>query len=101
MTCKEVVDFLMDYLAGELGCEERALFEKHLSLCPPCVEFLRAYRLTISLEKAAARECPETLERVPEALVRAILAARAGIEPQSGSPPAEPAVGKEEGAASP
>ncbi len=43
MTCREVLDFLADYLNGELSDEARAAFELHLLRCPPCVNFLNTY----------------------------------------------------------
>ncbi|MCC6361642.1 MAG: zf-HC2 domain-containing protein, partial [Phycisphaerales bacterium] len=30
MTCKELAEFLMDYLDGELPAETRAVFDRHL-----------------------------------------------------------------------
>jgi anti-sigma factor RsiW len=77
MTCRELVDFLMDYLSGELAPEVLADFEWHLSVCPNCVRYLETYRATIVLERAAFRRPGDTdAPSVPEELVRAILAAR-------------------------
>lgn len=73
MSCREFVEFLMDYLDDGLEPEPRRVFEEHMQLCPPCVSFLETYRETIQLGKFA---CSEQLEAVPEALVQAILAAR-------------------------
>lgn len=77
MTCRHVIDFLMDYLAGEITPEERAIFEKHLSLCPPCVAYLKTYEQTIKLEKCVQSKPDDPVcEEIPEELVKAILAAR-------------------------
>jgi len=76
MTCREIVDFLMAYLDGELPAEQKALFEKHLGCCPPCVDYLESYRLTIRLEREACAGEGKGCEEVPEDLIRAILAAR-------------------------
>ena len=74
MTCRELVDFLIDYAAGELRPSIRAEFERHLSLCPPCVAYVRSYELTLKACKAS-RDHLEPGD-VPEELVQAILSAR-------------------------
>ena len=77
MTCRELVDFLMAYLEDELAPEPRAEFERHLEECPPCVAYLETYREAVRLGKGACAD-PEgpAPAQVPEALLRAILAAR-------------------------
>ena len=77
ITCRELIDFLMDYLDGTLPAGERALFEEHLRVCPPCVDFLNMYRTTIQLERAAGRDGPASpTPEIPEKLRHAILAAQ-------------------------
>ena len=77
MTCRELIDFLMDYLEGELSEAQRQAFEHHLSRCPDCVAYLAAYKDTIQLGKQAfAEQDGDVPEEVPEELVRAILASR-------------------------
>jgi len=77
MTCREVIDVLMEYLSGELSASESAEFERHLADCPDCTEYLRSYEETIKLGKAvfADPEAPVPQD-VPEELVQAILASR-------------------------
>lgn len=77
MTCREVIDFLMEYLSGELSASERVEFEQHLADCPDCTAYLRSYEETIKLGKAvfADPDAPVPPD-VPEELVRAILASR-------------------------
>jgi anti-sigma factor RsiW len=75
MTCRELTDFLADYVAGELPADELAIFERHLEACPNCDEYMRQYRLTIAAGRAACVE-PDAPADIPEALIRAILAAR-------------------------
>jgi anti-sigma factor RsiW len=78
VTCRDFVEFLSEYLSGELAVVERAEFEAHLSECPACVAYLDTYRKTVQLLKAAyAHPDDQVPEEVPEQLVRAILAARA------------------------
>lgn len=75
MTCRELVDFLMEYLDRELPPEQQAAFERHLNRCPPCVEFLQSYQTTRRLE-CQCYQSTEEVEGVPEQLVQAILAAK-------------------------
>ncbi|HJY81492.1 MAG TPA: zf-HC2 domain-containing protein [Candidatus Binatia bacterium] len=77
MTCREFIDFLMEYLSRELPASERAEFELHLAACPDCLAYLRSYEATIKLGKAvfAHPEDPVPAD-VPEELVQAILASR-------------------------
>lgn len=77
MTCKDFIEFLVDYLEGGLPKAQEALFEEHLSLCDSCVAYLSNYRDTMELSKAALCN-PEgpVPEEVPEDLVAAVLSAR-------------------------
>jgi anti-sigma factor RsiW len=79
MTCRELIEFLMDYLDGELGPEERARFDAHLAECPMCVAYLETYQQAVRLGKAVlAPPGEEVPAEVPDDLVRAVLAARGG-----------------------
>jgi anti-sigma factor RsiW len=80
MTCQAFIDFLHEYLAGELPAGERAVFEEHIAHCPDCVTYLRSYEETVKLGKGAMAGEERSPCDVPEELVRAILAAR----PRSG-----------------
>src|SRR5262245_58592603 len=81
MTCREIIDVLIEYLSGELSAGERAEFERHLADCPDCTEYLRSYEETIKLGKGAFADpdAPMPLD-VPEELVQAILVERIGIQ---------------------
>jgi anti-sigma factor RsiW len=72
MTCREVIDFLSQYLEGELTPEQRAAFERHLALCDDCVEYLSNYRQTVELGKAASSQ-PPPANALPPDLVQAVL----------------------------
>jgi anti-sigma factor RsiW len=77
MTCRDFIEFLLQYQAGELPATERGVFDHHLSLCKACRDYLANYRRTIALEKTAFGATDEPIPAaVPEALVQAILAAR-------------------------
>jgi predicted anti-sigma-YlaC factor YlaD len=77
MTCKDFIEFLSDYVSGELPNTQKALFEEHLRVCGSCIAYLSNYRETLSLTKAAFCD-PEgpVPEEVPEDLVTAVLSAR-------------------------
>ena len=76
MTCKDVADFLGDYVAEELAADLRAVFEDHLGRCLNCQRFLAQYRDTISVGREAFTN-PEAdaATEVPEDLIRAIVSA--------------------------
>lgn len=75
MKCQDCVEFLDDYISGELAPEQRRVFEEHTGLCPPCLTYLESYRATrdLGVQCCAA----EPVLELPDALVRAIVAARA------------------------
>jgi anti-sigma factor RsiW len=77
ITCRELLDFLHLYLEDELPADRRHEFDRHLAVCPPCVQYIREYRDTVRLGKAAYAdlEGPPAAD-TPEELVRAILSAR-------------------------
>lgn len=77
MTCRDLVEFLTDYLSGELSAEQRAVFEDHLTECDACVAYLKSYQETVRLGTAAFVQSDEQVPaEVPEELVQAVLAAR-------------------------
>jgi anti-sigma factor RsiW len=78
MTCRDIIEFLTEYEAGMVTAEERAVFEAHLAICPPCVAYLRTYQATVQFGTAALGGAEEATDPVPEELVAAILAARKG-----------------------
>jgi anti-sigma factor RsiW len=77
ITCEQFITFLMDYLDGALPAGERTTFEAHLAICPSCVNYLATYRQTVEFGRSLCAGDREGVpEEVPEALVRAVLAAR-------------------------
>jgi anti-sigma factor RsiW len=77
MTCRELADFMADYLSGEVAIETRRQFDHHLSLCPNCVKYLASYQTAVELGRRAFEDDDaEVPPEVPEELVRAIVAAR-------------------------
>lgn len=77
MTCRDVAEFLLDYLEGGLPRDVVTAFERHLADCPACREYLRSYELTIRLGRAAFPRADDPMAgRVPDDLITAILASR-------------------------
>ena len=77
ITCRELIDFLADYVDDTLPKPERAVFEEHLAICADCQNYVESYKRTILLERVAlSRPDDEVPPEVPKDLVRAILAAR-------------------------
>lgn len=77
MTCRTVIEFLAEYLSGELLDHQRVAFDAHLAECSACVAYLKSYERTVALGKDAFADpdAPVPTE-VPDELVKAILAAR-------------------------
>jgi len=80
VNCREICEFLMDYVDGELPEHVKACFDMHLSQCPPCVEYMRTYRQTIVIAKSCCCDEAAKLPEVPEPLIQAILKARKGTD---------------------
>lgn len=76
ITCRELEGFILGYLEGTLTEHERDEFEYHLTLCPPCVDYLDAYKKTVELGRSAFDDKDEVPESVPEDLIAAILRVR-------------------------
>ena len=76
ITCRELLDFIIDYFEDELPPRQRAEFQRHLDVCPACVAYLDSYRQTAELARALADRDAELASSAPEPLIAAILAAR-------------------------
>jgi anti-sigma factor RsiW len=75
MTCRDLIDFLDDYVDERLSLIERAKFELHLAACRDCRNYLASYRETVRLARAAGAT-EETAAEMPADLVRAIMDSR-------------------------
>jgi anti-sigma factor RsiW len=73
VTCRELADFIMDYLSGDLPASTREAFDAHLRVCPNCVRYLATYQAAVQLGQHAFDD-GEGASVVPEELVQAILA---------------------------
>ena len=69
MNCREISEFLRDFVADELPEDVRTNFEGHVTACSNCREFMKQYEKTIS---ASQKACDDPQE-VPGELVDAIL----------------------------
>ena len=77
MNCREVADFLSDYLDGALPLRQRLMFRLHLLVCRDCRRYLDSFAATVKLTHSLGeRSTDEDDSPIPEALVQAILAAR-------------------------
>lgn len=74
ITCRELITFLADYLAGELPAAKNVEFERHLAVCHSCVQYIATYQETIRMAKSAMLAPELRVEEVPADLVAAILA---------------------------
>ncbi len=83
MTCRDVADFLADYLSGALPVSRARTFEAHLAECPDCVAYMESYRATLVLGRRAYTDAASDPD-VPAELIDAILAA---LRPPDGGPP--------------
>ncbi|GEM_PF-1371516 len=85
VSCREISEFLMAYVDGELNTYSHEEFERHLGKCAPCVHYLDGYRETIAIVRRCGRSELDPQERrdqgrPPDSLIHAILAARKTLD---------------------
>lgn len=78
LSCREIEDFILAYLDGELPALTRVRFEFHIAMCRECRSYLRDYRAAMALSADAFTE--DDAQEVPEDLIQAILAAQKADE---------------------
>jgi anti-sigma factor RsiW len=74
ITCRQLINFIIDYVDGALDETANAEFERHLGVCPSCRNYLESYRVTMSVTKISITDAP--LDDVPDELVERILSRR-------------------------
>ena len=74
ITCKQLIEFIADYVDGQLDEVSKSDFERHLAICKSCQAYLAMYRQAVSAARALASD--ERLDDIPDELVRSILARR-------------------------
>ena len=64
--CQEVVELLIDYLAGELSEAEIVAIRKHLEGCANCESFFDSLKITVRMKKKLRAEDvpPEVVDRL-------------------------------------
>jgi len=71
--CAQLVEAATEYLEGTMGPRERSRFDRHLSICPTCVDYMAQFRRTIDLCGRLTIGDVEALPRpVREELLRAV-----------------------------
>jgi anti-sigma factor RsiW len=78
VTCRELADFIIGYLDGDLAADVREKFDRHLTRCPNCRRYLAAYETTVSLGRHAFDDRDATADATgaPDDLIKAILSSR-------------------------
>jgi anti-sigma factor RsiW len=62
ISCRQLIEFCLDYIEGALPQEERARFRKHLAQCPHCETFFETYQKTPEISREAlATQIPEAV----------------------------------------
>jgi anti-sigma factor RsiW len=80
ITCREMVELLLDFLDNSLPPEQRAELEHHLRACPPCIAFIESYKLTVQVTR---KVCSRPQELPPHLACR-LRDALAALEPPPG-----------------
>ncbi len=74
LTCRQVEEFLMDYLENRLGFWMTLQFRVHLLMCHNCSNYIQEYKNTIALEKMVFENPDEiAVGNVPDEILEAIL----------------------------
>lgn len=77
ITCRQLIEFIADYLDGSLPPVERHEFDRHLRVCPSCVAYLASYQRTIELGRSMLSPTEESASKfVPEGVIEAMRLAR-------------------------
>lgn len=73
MSCRDVDQRLRSFLRGELPCDERLEFHRHLAGCMGCSRSVERARDAMDLSRTACHAAPDPLpDDVPDLLVQTI-----------------------------
>ena len=72
MTCRELTDFLSDYVGDELPQPVRRRFKFHLWMCRNCWIYVSQFRETVAAGKRVCDDAPVD-GPIPEEVVQAIM----------------------------
>lgn len=56
MSCREMADYLSDYVDGALDASLREVIDRHGGECPPCRAFVRTLSRTVEAIRSQPRE---------------------------------------------
>lgn len=71
-TCKELVDFCLEFLDGSLPTDEASRFQNHLGYCGECVSFFETYRKTPEVSREVfALQMPAGVKQAVRSFLRA------------------------------
>jgi len=71
LTCRQIVDYCLDFMSGSLPDTERRLFSSHLRNCPDCMRFFETYRKTPEITREAmALRMPERVKTAVREFLR-------------------------------
>ncbi len=76
MTCREITEFLREFVDGELPQEVKLEFDAHVARCQDCVVFLEQYRATIQASQGAFSAPHDVPEELVSAIMKALEQAR-------------------------
>lgn len=80
LTCKQLIDALVDYTDGRLSLSRRFAVMLHLFCCGHCRTYLNNYQTTIKASRESMTQVDEPLSvEVPEDFVQAVLRARKDV----------------------
>ena len=55
-TCKQITDLVYGYLNDKLTPTIKSAFQRHLRVCPDCVNFLNTYKKTVGITRSLRAE---------------------------------------------
>lgn len=66
LTCKELVELVTAYRDGALAPLERARFEAHIAICPPCARYVEQMDATVLALGGLAQHDDQELARLED-----------------------------------
>ena len=80
LTCKQLIEALVDYVDGRLSLSRRFAVMVHLFCCGHCRSYLHDYQATIEASQKSMTQVDEPpAVEVPEDFVQAVLKARKDV----------------------
>ena len=69
--CRDLHEFIYDYVEGHLPGDVAREFEYHLQLCPNCIAYLNTYRKTVEyLGTISPPEMPPELKEILYGMIK-------------------------------